>query len=112
MRLLKEKLTEKIPQWKKEAYELIKSSGDTKISDVTLSQAYGGMRGVRAFVCDTSSVSADTGLIIRNHPLLEITHLLPEEVFILLLTGDLPTETEVADLQEQYKEHAHIPEYV
>ncbi len=112
MSSLKLKLEEKIPQWKKEATELIKNSGDTKISDVTLAQAYGGMRGIRAFVCDTSSVSADTGLIIRDHPLLEITHLLPEEVFILLLTGDLPTETDVADLQEEYKNHAHVPEYV
>lgn len=112
MSLLKLKLEEKIPQWKEEASNLIKSKGTSKISDVTLSQTYGGMRGIRAFVCDTSSVSADTGLIIRDHPLLEITHLLPEEVFILLLSGDLPTETEVADLQEQYKKYAHVPKYV
>ena len=85
MTLLKQKLAEKIPQWQKEALNLVKSSGDKKISDVTVSQAYGGMRGVRGFVCDTSSVSADKGLIIRDHPLLEITHLLPEEVFYLLI---------------------------
>jgi len=112
MSLLKRKLEEKIPLWKEEASDLIKSKGSSKISDVTVSQAYGGMRGIKGFVCDTSSVSADSGLIIRDHPLLEITHLLPEEVFILLLTGDLPTEEEVADLQNQYTKNAPVPEYV
>ena len=50
MTLLKQKLAEKIPQWQNEALNLVKSSGDKKISNVTVSQAYGGMRGVRGFV--------------------------------------------------------------
>ena len=112
MTLLKQKLAEKIPQWQKEALNLVKSSGDKKISDVTVSQAYGGMRGVRGFVCDTSSVSADKGLIIRDHPLLEITHLLPEEVFYLLITGELPSADELADLQKQYAQQATVPGYI
>ena len=112
MTLLKQKLAEKIPQWKNEALNLVKSSGDKKISNVTVSQAYGGMRGVRGFVCDTSSVSADKGLIIRDHPLLEITHLLPEEVFYLLITGELPGADELADLQKQYTQQATVPDYV
>ena len=70
------------------------------------------MRGVRGFVCDTSSVSAETGLIIRGYPLLEITHLLPEEVFFLLITGDLPTAEELADLKSQYSSQAVVPSYV
>ena len=37
--------------------------GDKKISDVTVAQAYSGLRGIKAFVCDTSSVSAEKGLI-------------------------------------------------
>ncbi len=112
MSLLKEKLSEKIPLWKKDAVELIKAHGSLQIGEVTLGQVYGGMRDIKGFVCDTSSVSADKGLIIRNHPLLEITHLSPEEVFILLLTGEIPSEEEVKDLQSQYKEEAEIPQYV
>jgi len=63
-------------------------------------------------VCDTSSVSPDTGLIIRGRPLLSITNILPEEVFYLLLTGDLPDETALQDLQAQLTEHQEIPAYV
>ncbi len=112
MSLLKIKLEEKIPHWRADALEIVKSKGEANISGVTVSQAYGGMRGVRGFVCDTSSVSADTGLIIRDHPLLELIHLSPEEVFFLLMTGDIPDEKEAADLKSQFGDHAVVPKYV
>ena len=67
-----------------------------------MAQAYSGLRGIKAFVCDTSSVSAEKGLIIRGIPLLEITHILPEEVFYLLLCGKLPNKLELEDLQKDF----------
>ena len=90
MSKLKEVLKSQIPKARSEIRDLINKNGNKKISDVTISQAFSGMRGVKAFVCDTSSVSADKGLVIRGIPLLDITHILPEEVFFLLLTGRLP----------------------
>ena len=60
-------LEDKIEAWRNEAKQLIDSKGDTVISEVTVNQVYGGMRGVKGLICDTSSVSPDTGLIIRNH---------------------------------------------
>ena len=90
MSKLKEVLKSQIPKARSEIRDLINKNGNKKISDVTISQAFSGMRGVKAFVCDTSSVSADKGLVIRGMPLLDITHILPEEVFFLLLTGRLP----------------------
>jgi len=109
---LYETLRKKIPEWRYEVKQLIDAKGDASISNVTLAQAYGGMRGVKGLVCDTSSVSPDTGLIIRGRPLLSITNILPEEVFYLLLTGDLPDETALKDLQAQLTEHQEIPDYV
>ena len=70
------------------------------------------MRGVKGLICETSAVSADKGLIIRGHPLLDITHILPEEVFYLLLTGDLPNQTAKEDIQNQLRAHQNVPEYV
>ena len=81
MRLLKNVLANQIPKVQDEIKSLIAQKGSEKISEVTVSQAYSGLRGIKAFVCDTSSVSADKGLIIRGVPLLEITHISPEEVF-------------------------------
>ncbi|MFQ6677780.1 MAG: citrate (Si)-synthase [Fidelibacterota bacterium] len=107
-----QKLSKKIPDWRYEAKQIIDEKGDHVISNVTVQQSYGGMRGVKGLICDTSSVSADKGLIIRGFPLLDITHILPEEVFYLLLTGELPEEDELKDLQDQMTEYAEVPNYV
>jgi citrate synthase len=110
--MLQKVLTEKIPKWQDEVRSVVKEKGDVKISDVTVSQAYGGMRGIKGLNCETSAVSADKGLIIRGYPLLEITHISPEEVFYLLLTGDLPDADALLDIQTQLREHQEVPDYV
>ena len=112
MNLLKQELKNRIPIVQDEIKQLIKDKGDEKISDVTVAQAYSGLRGIKAFVCDTSSVSAEKGLIIRGKPLLDITHILPEEVFFLLLTGRLPNEAELSELNNEFSSYLNIPEYV
>ena len=112
MSLLKQELRKQIPRVQNEIKQLIIDKGDEKISDVTVAQAFSGLRGIKAFVCDTSSVSADKGLIIRGIPLLEITHISPEEVFFLLLTGRLPNKDELADLKNDFSSHLEVPDYV
>jgi citrate synthase len=112
MSLLNQELKRQIPVMQKEIKDLIATKGDQKISEVTVAQAFSGLRGIKAFVCDTSSVSADKGLIIRGMPLLDITHISPEEVFYLLLTSRLPNDAELSDLKSQYSEHLDVPDYV
>ena len=105
-------LRNQIPNVQNEIKQLIAEKGDQKISDVTVAQAYSGLRGIKAFVCDTSSVSADKGLIIRGIPLNEITHITPEEVFFLLLTSRLPNAEELSDLKKEFSSHLEVPDYV
>ena len=112
MSLLKQELRIQIPSVQNEIKQLIVEKGDQKISDVTVAQAFSGLRGIKAFVCDTSSVSAEKGLIIRGILLLDITHILPEEVFFLLLTGRLPNEDELADLKKDFSSHLEVSNYV
>ncbi|MAJ33696.1 MAG: hypothetical protein CMF95_04020, partial [Candidatus Marinimicrobia bacterium] len=112
MNLLKKEVLSQIPKVQEEIKSLISEKGSEKISDVTVAQAYSGLRGIKAFVCDTSSVSADKGLIIRGIPLLEITHISPEEVFFLLLTSRLPDEKELEDLKRDFSEYVKVPDYV
>jgi hypothetical protein len=59
MNLLKKELEKLIPETQQEIKDLINKKGDTQISTVSVAQAYSGLRGIKAFVCDTSSVSAD-----------------------------------------------------
>ena len=87
MNLLKNELNKQIPILQNDIKKLISEKGEQKISEVTVAQAYSGLRGIKAFVCDTSSVSAEKGLIIRGIPLLEMTHISPEEVFIASCSG-------------------------
>ena len=112
MATLQDTLKAKVPEWRAARTEILKKYGAVKISDVSIAQAFGGMRGVKGLVCDTSLVEPDTGLIIRGRPLLEIKHLWPEEIFFLLLTGEEPDAEAKAALQVDMDKRAHVPEYV
>ena len=109
---LKEQLAKRIPQIRDEIKNLVKTYGDKEVSTVTVTQIYGGMRGVKGLICDTSLVEPDKGLIIRGKPIGELTDRLPEEIFYLLCTGELPDAGELADLQNEYKNRAGVPQYV
>jgi len=110
--MLQETLSKKIPTWQEDLKKLLEENGAKVISEVTVAQAAKGMRGVKSMICDTSAVSADEGLIIRGHPILQIIDKLPEEVFYLLLTGDLPDQLQLSDLQNQLRAHQNVPDYV
>ncbi len=109
---IKEKLASKIPQLREEIRSLVKEHGSKVISQVTVEQAYGGMRGVKSLVCDTSLVEPDTGLVIRNYPVKKLVDKLPEEVLWLLLTGELPNGEELKSLQQDLKKRQRVPDYV
>ena len=112
MSLLKSKLAAKIPVWQEDLKSLLSEYGDKAISEVTLQQMYGGSRGVKSLFCDTSLVDPEEGLIIRGRPVLELADRLPEEIYFLLLTDELPTEEELKDLQDEYKKVPGVPDNV
>ena len=112
MRGLKEKLEKQIPVLRRQARELIKEHGDEVISQVTVSQAFGGMRGVKGLVCDTSTVDAHQGLAIRGIPIGKLACRLPEEIFYLLLTGELPDAESLGSLQSELRQRAPVSPYV
>jgi len=112
MSMLFAKLQELVPQWRQERMEVLKGYGSKELSGCTVAQAYGGMRGVKGMVCETSLVEPDKGLIIQGRPLLDITELWPEETFYLLLTGDIPTEEAKLDLMRELDKRAHVPDYI
>jgi citrate synthase len=112
MKTLQKLLADIIPQMRDEVRQLLTNYGDRKISEVTVQQAFGGMRGVKGMICDTSVVEPDKGLIVRGHPLLEIKHLWPEEIFFLLLTGQVPDAEAKLALQHEFDRRSQVPDYV
>ncbi len=112
MASLKEKFGGDLPALRDDIRNLVKGHGDVVLSEATVAQAYGGMRGIKSMICDTSEVSPEKGLIIRGIPLLEITDKLPEEIFWLLVTGELPNADELKGLQADLTARAGVPGYV
>jgi len=112
MSTLRDRLMDLIPKWRADMKEFAGEFGDAQVATVTLKQVLGGARGIRALICDTSSVEPDRGLVIRGIHVKELTDRLPEEILWLLLTGSLPNEAELNDLQADLKKRAKVPEYV
>ncbi|KPL11814.1 type I citrate synthase [candidate division BRC1 bacterium SM23_51] len=112
MATLKEKLAQLIPPLREDIRALVTEHGNKVISEVTVGQAYGGMRGVRGMVCDTSFVDPEEGLIIRGIPIAELADRLPEEIWYLLMTGELPEADALKSLQADLNAHAEVPGYV
>lgn len=112
MLALKERMAQQIPGLREELRGLSKEHGNTVISEVTVGQAFGGMRGVKGMICDTSVVDADTGLVVRGIPIGDLAGRLPEEIFYLLCTGELPDKPALDSLQADLRKRAQVPSYV
>jgi citrate synthase len=110
--ILRDRLAEIIPGLRKEANEVFALGPNESLGEVTTEQVFGGMRGIKALICDTSEVGLDTGLIIRGIPILDLVDKLPEEIFYLLLTGELPDEAALKDLQHELTRRNDVPFYV
>ena len=122
MSKLKDKLYEKIQEHRPRTTRLVKEFGDTVIDHVKVSQAVGGMRGIKSLVTDISYLDPQEGIRYRGYTLPEVLEKLPkpkdaempyvEGLYHLLLTGEMPTEREVKELMVDFRNRRSIPRYV
>jgi len=122
MPALKEKLAAKISAAQAEVHDTLETWGDRALSEVSVAQAYGGMRGVKCMVTETSAVDPLEGIRYRGYSIPQLQELLPkaqggaeplpEGVFYLLLTGDIPTPDEVAEITAAWRADEDLPGYV
>ncbi len=116
---LKEKLAQKVSETQNEIRSLMKEHGEKVISEVTVQQAYGGMRGVKCMVWETSLLDPMEGIRFRGYSIPEVREKLPkvkggaeplpEGIFWLLLTGELPTKKEVKELTREWQSRSEVP---
>jgi citrate synthase len=109
---LREELARQFPGLRDEIRQFTKCHADTVVSEVTVAQVVGGMRGIRGLVCDTSVVDPDKGLYIRGIPIADLAQCLPEAIFFLLCAGHLPSPEALISLQQDLRRRAEIPAYV
>lgn len=119
---IKEALASKIPAAISDIKSLRAKHGDKTLGTCTVTQAYGGMRGVKAMTYETSLLDTEEGIRFRGYTIPECQKLLPkaaggeeplpEGLFWLLLTGDIPTDMEVDRLQADLAARSRIPDSV
>ncbi len=112
MATLKERLSELIPIKRNILKNLAKEYGNTVISNVTVEQALGGLRGINCLLCDTSSVELDKGLIVREIPIRHLTDKYPEEIFFLLASSEKPDKEGMEEFKDELKKRSEVPGYV
>lgn len=119
---LKEILAEIIPEKQKEVKEFRAKHGGFVVGEVTVDMMYGGMRGIRGLVTETSLLDPEEGIRFRGYSLPECQELLPkaaggeeplpEGIFYLLLTGKIPTQSEVEAVSQDWASRAALPQHV
>jgi len=119
---LKNTLYRKIEEHRPRVTNLLKNYGDVKIADVTVAQLIQGMRGIKSLVTDISYLDPNEGIRYRGYTLPEVFEKLPkaigaempyvEGLFYLLLTGEIPTDSQVAEVINDFSNRRILPRYV
>jgi len=119
---LRDVLSKKVPEVQAEVKEFRKQHGKTKVGEITVDMMYGGMRGIKGLVTETSVLDPEEGIRYRGYSLPECQELLPkaaggaeplpEGAFWLLLTGDVPTQAQVQSVSDEWANRADLPPHV
>jgi citrate synthase len=118
---LKEKFKRKSSALRDEIKALLKEHGSKTVGEVSLSQVFGGMRGVKSMVWDTSSLDAIEGIRFRGYSIPQLREKLPkvdgdkeplpEGLFWLMLVDEIPTKEEVQWLSDEWEKRANVTQH-
>ncbi|MCB0642757.1 MAG: citrate (Si)-synthase [Phaeodactylibacter sp.] len=118
---LKKKFQEKSSALRTEMKALLKEHGAKKVDEVVLSQIFGGARGIKMMVWETSQLDPIEGIRFRGYSIPQLRELLPkgpdgkeplpEGLFWLMLVGEIPTQEEVRWLADQWATRSNVPEH-
>uniref|UniRef100_A0A0N4Z746 Citrate synthase n=1 Tax=Parastrongyloides trichosuri TaxID=131310 RepID=A0A0N4Z746_PARTI len=119
---LKEVLAKKIPEHNKKVKDFRSKHGNDVIQQINIDMVYGGMRSVKGMVTETSVLDPEEGIRFRGYSIPECQKLLPkapggeeplpEAIWWLLCTGDIPTEKQVNAISKEWASRADLPEHV
>lgn len=119
---LKDILSNLIPKEQARVKTFRQQHGKTVVGQITVDMMYGGMRGMKGLVYETSVLDPDEGIRFRGYSIPECQKLLPkakggeeplpEGLFWLLVTGQMPTEEQVSWLSQEWAKRAALPSHV
>jgi citrate synthase len=119
---LKQALERLVPIKQKEMKDLKAKYGDKSLGEVTVDQCIGGARGIKSMLYETSLLDADEGIRFRGYTIPECQKLLPayrpggepmpEGLIWLLMTGEIPTKSQVDAFTQDLHQRSALPEHV
>lgn len=117
---LKQKFNEKASALRDKVKAMLKEDGEMVVDKVTMGQVFGGARGIKTMVYETSALDPIEGIRFRGFSIPELKEALPkgdkeprpEGLFWLMLVGEIPTEEEVEWLRGEWRKRNHVPDYV
>ncbi len=119
---IKKKFVEKALPRVAEFRKLVSEHGDKVIGEVTIGSVLTGMKGTVSLLTDTSKLDPEEGIRFRGYSIPELRknlpkvhpegEPLPEGLFYLMLTGDMPSDDDVAFLSKEWSSRAALPDYV
>lgn len=118
---LKDKFAQKALPLADEIKALVKEHGHIVLGQYTIEQVYQGMKGMIGMVTETSKLDPEEGIRFRGYSIPELREKLPrgqggenlpEGIFYLLLTGELPTEDDAREVSNAWARRSHVPKHV
>eukprot|EP00211_Chloroparvula_japonica_P002282 CAMPEP_0119132666 /NCGR_PEP_ID=MMETSP1310-20130426/12010_1 /TAXON_ID=464262 /ORGANISM="Genus nov. species nov., Strain RCC2339" /LENGTH=461 /DNA_ID=CAMNT_0007123309 /DNA_START=54 /DNA_END=1439 /DNA_ORIENTATION=+ len=117
---LRARLTELVPVKQEQVKRIKQEHGSKVLGEVTVDQAYGGARGVKCLITETSLLDAEEGIRLRGLTVFDCQEKLPrvdeeplpEGLLWLLLTGEVPSDAQVRELTQNLASRAELPAYV
>lgn len=115
---LKEIFKIKSQQVRDELKSFLAENSTSQIDKVSVSQLAGGMRGVKLMLWETSLLDPEEGIRFRGYSIPELIQVLPksegdseplpEGLFWLMLTGDIPTVEQVQWLSKEWSRRSGL----
>ncbi|EGR34195.1 mitochondrial citrate synthase, putative [Ichthyophthirius multifiliis] len=116
---LKLVLKDLIPQKQAELQLIKEKYGDKIVGEYNVKQVIGGMRGIKGLMSDLSRCDPWKGIMFRNYSIPQLKEFLPkydskhheqnkleplpEGIFWLLMTGELPNQQQVESIKKEWQ---------
>ncbi len=121
MDVLKKKFEALASKTRDEVRSILKEHGQKKVDEVILAQVFGGMRGVKSMIWETSNLDPEEGIRFRGYSIPQLKNVLPsaegddeplpEGLFWLMLTGEVPSKEEVNWVSKEWGKRSNVPQH-
>ncbi|KAF4256721.1 hypothetical protein CNMCM8714_003396 [Aspergillus fumigatus] len=107
---------------KRELFKQVKERSDEVIGEVKVANVIGGMRGLKSMLWEGSVLDPEEGIRFHGKTIKDCqkelpkgtsgTEMLPEAMFWLFLTGQVPSTNQVRAFSRELAEQSHLPQHI